>query len=239
MEGTSVKPEYDTVLLDADDTLFDFGKSERQALTRSLAQFGYACSEEIYRTYSAINLSLWKLHERGKIEKQTLRTIRFEQLKRLYGFSFEAAAFNEAYSDALADGHFLLPGASAFLSRAKRLCRLYLITNGITLVQQKRLRRSAIDSYFADVFISEQIGCAKPDIRFFEHVERAVPHFDREKTIVFGDSLSSDIAGAAGAGIANCWYNPRGLENTSGVKPTYTAASYSDFLMIIGDRTCT
>ena len=233
-----MKPEYDTILLDADDTLFDFGKSERQALTSALAQFGYTCSEEIYRTYSAINLSLWKLHERGKIEKQTLRTVRFEQLKCLYGFSFETAAFNEAYSDALADGHFLFPGAFDFLSRAKRLCRLYLITNGITQVQQKRLHDSAIESFFADVFISEKIGYAKPDIRFFEHVERAVPHFDRKKALVFGDSLSSDIAGAVRAGIASCWYNPRGLENTSEVKPTYTAESYSDFLMIIGDHTC-
>ena len=35
-----------------------------------------------------------------------------------------------------------------------------------------------------------------------------IPGFDREKAIIVGDSLTSDIQGGINAGLRTCWVNP-------------------------------
>ena len=68
---------YETLLFDADQTLLDFHRSEREALIAALMQMGVRASEEMIRIYSEINLATWKRLERGEITKAALRTVRF------------------------------------------------------------------------------------------------------------------------------------------------------------------
>ena len=51
----------------------------------------------------------------------------------------------------------------------------------------------------------------------------------------FGDSLSSDIAGADNAGIECVWYNAAGKEPV-GARPDHTARTYAEILRIIDQR---
>ena len=62
-----------------------------------------------------------------------------------------------------------------------------------------------------------------------------IPDFDISRAIVFGDSLTSDIKGAANAGIASCLFNPDGKYLITDIRPTFTAETYCDFLKIIGE----
>ena len=45
-------------------------------------------------------------------------------------------------------------------------------------------------------------------MRYFEAVFDRIPDFDKERAIVVGDSLTSDIRGGVNAGLDTCWYNP-------------------------------
>ena len=49
------------VLLDADDTLFDFHLSEREALAAALRSFGVEPTPQMIRRYSEINGECWKM----------------------------------------------------------------------------------------------------------------------------------------------------------------------------------
>jgi putative hydrolase of the HAD superfamily len=57
-----------------------------------------------------------------------------------------------------------------------------------------------IASYFDPVILSWDIGCAKPDLRIFQHALQ-VTGIPAAQTLHVGDSLSEDFEGAAAAGI--------------------------------------
>ena len=48
------------VLLDLDDTILDFRKAERGAISKTLLHFGIEPHEEIITRYSEINAAQWK-----------------------------------------------------------------------------------------------------------------------------------------------------------------------------------
>ena len=80
---------------------------------------------------------------------------------------------------------------------------------------------SGIEKYFEGIFISERIGYDKPDARYFDACFARIPDFSKERAIMIGDSLTSDIRGGVNAGIKTCWFNPKNEENRSGLKPDY------------------
>jgi 2-haloacid dehalogenase len=71
---------YDFILLDADNTLFDFDKAEALSLKATLEYFGFEYSEAINSAYSSINLGLWKQYEKKLVSKETILTRRFSEL---------------------------------------------------------------------------------------------------------------------------------------------------------------
>ena len=66
-----------------------------------------------------------------------------------------------------------------------------------------------LNKYFKDIFISEEIGYQKPKIEFFDYCFRHIEHFDKDKALIIGDSLTSDMQGGINAQIDTCWYNPQ------------------------------
>ena len=69
-----------TVLLDADDTLFDFKKSESVAIAETLRRFGVEPTAKTVARYSEINDGYWKRLERGEVLRSELKERRFADL---------------------------------------------------------------------------------------------------------------------------------------------------------------
>ena len=59
---------FDTVLIDIDDTLFDFRKSSYQALVKAFSEIGFSFGEQEMREYEVFNNQMWKSFELGEIE---------------------------------------------------------------------------------------------------------------------------------------------------------------------------
>lgn len=225
--------KYDIILLDADETLFDFDQSEYNALKHCFKSRSLEFSDEIYNGYHNINKKLWKDFEKGKIEKPKLVTERFRILLSDLGYSIDPAEFNLSYGEALSRQNILFPGALRLCRRLAQNARLYIVTNGIKATQLRRFSESPLPPYIEDVFVSEEIGSQKPSRQYFDAVFSRIPDFDQSRAIIVGDSLSSDIKGGMNAGIASCWYNPNFLPNMTDVVPTYTAQNYDDIEKII------
>ena len=200
--------QYAFVLLDADETLFDFARCEREALTNVFLAQGVQLSEEMILSYHAINDALWKQLERGEVEKQVLYVKRFADFCARYGLSCDPARLAPAYTAELSTKPYLIDGALEVCRALAERASLYIITNGQKQVQEGRLSRSPITALMKDIFISEEIGAEKPSLRYFEAVFDRIPDFDKERAIVVGDSLTSDIRGGVNAGLDTCWYNP-------------------------------
>ena len=224
---------YTTLLLDVDETLLDFKKAEKVALNNTLITVGIDPTDEITARYHIINDSLWKALERGEIEKERIKTRRFELFYDEYGFEGDPAETAAIYVRELSRAGLMLDGAREFLDAIHNEFDIYAVTNGIQTVQQGRFAAADINKYFSDVFISERVGYSKPDKRYFDYVLSAIPEKDVSRVIVIGDSLTSDIKGACNAGIDCCWFNPNRADGLDEITPTYTAYRYADILGII------
>ena len=212
--------QYSTILFDADETLFDFKKAERTALRQVLLAFGVAPTERIMDRYSEINAALWHAFERGEVTKEDIKNERYRRLFAEFGVGqgTDTREVNDRYLDFLSQGGFLLDGAAALCEKLKQSgFMLYIITNGVARTQNLRLEHSGLRPLFSDMFVSETVGAQKPFSAFFEYVLAHIEERDPGKVLVVGDSLGSDIQGAANAGLDCVWFNPQGLPNDRGL----------------------
>jgi 2-haloacid dehalogenase len=223
------------ILFDLDNTLFDFNRAEALALSNTLLKIGIEPTEKILKRYSELNLAQWKRLELGEITRDEVKRIRYELLFQELGVDFSAAEATAIYESYLSVGHFFINGAEKLLQDISAFgkYRLYLVTNGTVNVQKGRLASSGISQYFDDIFISEEIGHNKPQLAYFEECFRRIPDFQKEKTVIVGDSLTSDIKGGVNAGIHTIWFNPNKSVNPSTLTPDYEIYSLEQLLPLL------
>ncbi len=216
------------VLFDLDDTLFDFHKAEKIALTKTLVHFGIDPTEETLALYSTINAAHWKRLELGEISREEVKVGRYRELFKTIGIECNPVKATAYYESMLAIGHYFMPGAPELLEELYGKYRLYIVSNGTAKVQEGRIGSSGIAKYMDGIFISQILGANKPDKQFFDICFAEIPDFSLSETVIIGDSLSSDIKGGINAGITTVWFNPKGIENNNDIKPDYTIKELSE-----------
>jgi putative hydrolase of the HAD superfamily len=214
---------YKLVLIDADNTLFDYNKAEAYALENSLRDFGFDGDfNQIRQDYNEINKKLWQLLEKGGITKDELSEKRFRQLFEKYGLDIPPKGFSQKYLAYLGQSNFLMKDAQEIIQYLYKNYTVIIVTNGIKDVQFSRLDNSTIKDYNHGIVVSEDIGVSKPDPDFFVHALKLANHKEKDNTIIIGDSLSSDIKGGINFGIDTCWFNFDNSDPDDDLKPTYT-----------------
>lgn len=196
------------LFLDLDDTILDFHRAERIALSKTLACFGVEPEEAVLERYHIINRQHWEALERGELTREEVLEGRFRVLFEQLGRPVEARAVTRAYEKNLGQGHYFLPGAQEAVEHLSKKYRLFLASNGTASVQHSRLTSAGLYPYFEQVFISQEMGCNKPSREYFERCFAKIPGFDPQRAMMVGDSLTSDILGGIRAGIKTCWVNP-------------------------------
>ena len=219
-----MKKHYRYLLFDLDNTLFDFDRAEKTAFCAAFSAYGLVFDDGIYDAYHQINDALWKKLEQGEMERERLKSLRFEMLLdslQIPDSDRLSERLSRAYFDLLGKQNFLFPGAVDVCRELHETYRLVIITNGSTQVQKGRYFGSPLEPYFEKIFISELIGSSKPSAAFFDHVMHALGDPPREECCVIGDSLSSDIAGAENAGIDAIWLDRSGKSDAQGRAVTH------------------
>ncbi|MBR1407300.1 MAG: YjjG family noncanonical pyrimidine nucleotidase [Clostridia bacterium] len=219
---------YDLLCCDADETLLDFAQAEENAFFEACSAHALAVDGEAYRRYSAINLACWKLFEQGRLTQPELRVKRYADFLCEIGSAVDPAALSHTYEQALSRQGCALPGAAEALQRWRESVRVIIVTNGIAAVQHGRFAASPFPWMEKDLVISEEVGAAKPDPAMIAIAMARAGITDKRRVLVLGDSLSSDMAAAANAGVDGCWYNPRAKENTSGTAVRYEIRSLDE-----------
>lgn len=214
MGKESSMKRYRFLLFDADKTLLDFDTDMLHAFQATYeACFGSQrpYSPALLEQYEACNDQWWKKLERGECTKPQLFAGRFQDFLQETGLTGQPEEINRLYFENLAQGGALLPGALELVRDLSGAYQLYIVTNGNAVSQMSRLERSGLLPYVQDVFVSEDAGAAKPDVRYFDYAFSRIPGFEKERALLIGDSLTSDMLGAQNAGIDSMWYCPQAL----------------------------
>jgi len=216
--------EYKAIFFDLDETLLDFKASQRAALMRTHAVFmrdthGAPSFDALLANFSQINGALWRRVEAGEIGPADVKHERFETLAQTLKLDASPSQCREMadfYEASLALSAVCLPKARETLERLKETHRLGIITNGLSAVQHSRIQLAGFKHLVESVFVSEEMGVAKPHKAVFD---TALGHFGvlPSECLMVGDSLTSDYQGALNAGMDFCWINPEGRTIINGM----------------------
>jgi len=216
--------KYKHLFFDLDRTLWDFNQNSKLALTDIMYHYGLVneqlTPEHFYATYCRINDRFWALYREGKMPKEKLRRDRFIEALGEYGIHDDSLAekISQDYITFSPRQTMLVHGTLETLDYLVQQYSLYIITNGFDDIQYHKLNNSGLAKYFTRTFTSEQVKSSKPEREIFAYALSSV-NARKEESLMIGDDLEVDIAGAAGYGIDQVFFNPEGLSHN--LHPTY------------------
>lgn len=228
--------KYETLLFDVDDTLLDFDLAEDAALDRLFKQENIAATPTMIARYKEINESMWRAFERGEVSKDELHNTRFSIALKEFGLDVDGEYFEAIFQKYLKEAHHYVDGAYEIIEQLADNYELYVVSNGKTITQNKRLEDANLAQFFKEIFISEQTGYQKPMPAFFDYVFERIENINKDKTLIIGDSLTSDVKGGLQAGIDTCWFNIRDIENTSEIQPHFEIKKLHDLHLLLDNK---
>ncbi len=208
---------YNNIFFDLDRTLWDFETNTKITFFEIYRKYKlhlyFLDFESFHQSYRLINDELWEMYRKNLISKKELSFRRFyDTLKKVNAGDEETAKnMSEAYIKMSPNKTALFPGAIDVLEYLSASYSLFIITNGFKEVQHKKISNCKLDKYFDKVFTSEEVGCNKPESLFFEKVLSETGSF-ADNSLVIGDDLVIDIAGAKVLKIDTVWFNPENLK---------------------------
>ena len=131
--------KYPYLLLDADNTLFDFDAGNRHAFHEVCARYDIPDTEESFQCYERCNNAMWAAFDRGECTKDFLVVERFRRFLKEMGLDRDAARCNELHLQVLGQNTLLLPHALEVCRDLSREHRLYIVTNAVAAVQRLSL----------------------------------------------------------------------------------------------------
>ena len=215
--------KYYCILFDADNTLLNFDAAENKALAETLVNYGIEPDAETVQTYRTINEELWRQLEKGQIRREKLFGERFSRFLKAIDAAGDGVEMNRCYLEQLSTHPDLMsPEVLDVLRELSEVATLAIVSNGAQKVQTRRLAESGVMDFMEDVFISEKMGCEKPNARIFDAALRALGVENREHVLMVqpqprreprqGDPYLRDrqsgravSAGDGAGGAGQCW----------------------------------
>lgn len=161
---------------------------------------------------------MWDLYHHGKIDKATLRKLRFADTFIQLGVDPELFPkdFEDEYLRICPTKTNLFPHAIETLEYLENSYNLHLISNGFKEACESKLKHSNLSKYFKTIVISEIFGVNKPDPRIFEYA-LSNGQAQKESSIMIGDNIDADVRGALNAGMDAIFYNAIGADKPADV----------------------
>ena len=219
--------QYQHLFFDLDHTIWDFETNAGETLAdlyqkNNLQERGVNDFDYFIKQYCYHNDRLWERYTKGFIKQQELRW------KRMWLTLFDFKIADEAlakdmsvqFLERLPYKKNLFPYTHEILGYLTgKGYTLHLITNGFETIQYSKLSTSKLDKYFTRIITSEAANSLKPNKEIFEYA-LLKSNASKEHSIMIGDNIQADIAGAINAGMDAVFVNHLNIKPE--IKPTYT-----------------
>jgi putative hydrolase of the HAD superfamily len=209
------------IFFDLDNTLWDFENNSKKTIFELIQEFKLSekcrcLPAAFYKTYLLVNEDLWALYRKNAITKEQLRSSRFTNTMLYFGHDDQnlGLLLEENYILRSPQQKGLVEGTIEILEYLSTKYQLHIITNGFKEIQHIKIGNCNLKKYFKNIFISEEIGCNKPNPGIFEF---ALNHLSalKSETIMIGDDWDADILGAQQFGMSSIYFSrkPNDIEN--------------------------
>lgn len=239
--------KYEYIVFDMDDTLIDNLENVRYAYTKMMEYKGLEYSDEGFMKWYNLDRQYWLDFSSGLIEVpdefkydhdmyinyvQSLRYVRyFNDEIDIY----EALRINDLYLNSLKEIVVEIKGAEKVLSELSKKYKVVIATNGPREAVFTKIDKIGCSDYISNVFSSDltKNKVNKPSKLYFEELQEYLNYYNKDKMLIVGDSLKTDIKGGMDSEIDSCWFNKDDDELSEGYEPTYIIKNLEDILDIL------
>lgn len=209
--------KYSCIFFDLDHTLWDYELNSKETLqelydAHTLHSRGITSFTEFHFHFKRVNTALWELYDHGKIGSEVIREERFKQILGAFDIIdpklCETLSYEYLQTCPLKAN--LMPDAVATLEYLQPRYSLSVITNGFEEIQHTKLKAGNLHRFFNHIITSQKAGHKKPAREIFDFAMQQNNALASESLMV-GDNLLTDIAGAKRASIATVFYNPESI----------------------------
>ena len=165
--------EIKHIFFDLDHTLWDFEKNSALTFEKIFQELNFDIdTPQFMDIYNPINVAYWKLYERNEIDQETLRINRVKDAFSAINYPItleEINTISNLFIEYLTTNNHLIDGTIEILDYLKENYTLHIITNGFSIVQEVKLKKSDLDKYFVTITNSEVAGHKKPHQNIFQY----------------------------------------------------------------------
>jgi len=159
------------------------------------------------RTWQECEARHFLRYEQGEVSIEEHRRLRLRECFPEFCLALDDTALDHLYSvylEGYRSAWSLYPDACDILHRLPG--PKALITNGDSKLQRAKIDRLGLANSFEEVYISGELGMAKPDSRIFSKACKDLGLAPDQVSYV-GDNFRNDIEGSASAGLRPVWIN--------------------------------
>ena len=198
------------LFFDLDHTLWDFDLNSKLAYRQIFEEQGVTLDlDQFIAIYEPLNLEYWRMYRNNEIGKEHLRFHRLKSAFDACNYTVtreQIDLFADLYISYLPNYNHLFEGCIDLLDHLSQNYELHCITNGFIEVQQQKMERSGLDTYFGLTLTAEEAGVKKPDPQIFHDAMKRVGASALE-SVMIGDSFEADILGAQKVGMKTIYFD--------------------------------
>ena len=210
------------IIFDLDDTLYDLMEPFQKAHEEVFGDQTDADCEQLFMASRIYSDKAFYLVRDGKMPKEEEFTYRIRKTYQDVGLKpdrQETDWFEERYR--YYQKHLHVPeGIRNILDFCvKQNMVIGILTNGTAVNQGKKIEVLGMERWFPKerIFISDEVGATKPDVRAFQAVENSM-NLDPKDIWFVGDTFEVDVDGAHNAGWHIIWFNHRKRKAPEGAR---------------------
>ncbi|MBP3919179.1 MAG: HAD family hydrolase [Clostridia bacterium] len=195
------------IIFDADGTIYDEtnAKAKSELMTAAyISQKTGIAVDDIYHTFRSMKKRITSTYGSAP-ERNDRCTWYRETLNNLHVKTVTDREASEYYWNVFYDSIELFFDLKFILPRLYETYRLYILTDELLTIQQKKIHILGVERYFQNIISSEQAGYTKPSKVLFDYALNVIGE-SPETVIMVGDNPAADIKGGKLAGLHTAWF---------------------------------
>ncbi|MDY6788978.1 MAG: HAD family hydrolase [Candidatus Nanohaloarchaea archaeon] len=228
------------LLLDLDDTVYEYepcNKAGKRAAWKKAKELGYDMDFERFK----------EIYQEGNREtKRELagtasgheRHIYFKKALQFYTGTHRpkhAIQLSDSFWEGYTKEMEIFPGVKKTLSKIKEKgIKIAVVTDQIARIQMNKIEELGIEEFIDLLITSEETGTDKPSSVMFA-LPITIMDARRSNTVMMGDNLSRDIAGANSLGIESVLFNNefKDTEQPTWQEPDHEIDEFKEILEVV------
>jgi len=225
--------KYKGILLDIDNTLYDYNIThtfaKKRVLDYCMVKFNLS-KEEINQAYEKARMQVHKeLCETAASHNRLLYFQKMSEILNVNPMKYGLEIYT-IYWDSFLE--VLKPFDEIYVLLEKYKNRICLVTDLTAHIQYRKIKKLGLEKYCQNIVTSEEAGREKPHPYMFM---LALQKLDlrADEVCMIGDSFKKDILGAAGLGIESIWFNHEDKDENYKGKLITEVKSFNEILELL------